>query len=109
MPHLWNDIKKYPSQTGERRKLYYRNWYAKNGRSRSIDYVEIIREWRKNHPEAVKAHKILAAAIKIGKIKKPKNCLNCNELRRLSAHHKTYDKPLEVLWVCSSCHKLLHI
>lgn len=89
-------------------RLYYREWYKKNGRSRNIDYAEAIREWRNNHPEIVKAHNILNYALKKGEIIKSDTCNNCNIKTRLSAHHSDYTKPLEVIWLCSSCHKLIH-
>lgn len=39
-----------------------------------------------------------------GKIIKPSNCENCGEEKRLEAHHKDYEKPLEVEWLCKQCH-----
>lgn len=99
--------KKYPRVIAYNRK-YYREWYAKNGRNRAIDYVEAIIDWQKKHPEAVKAQRLLRYAVKIGKTIKPKSCHNCKQEKRLSAHHNNYSKPLEVLWLCSSCHKLIH-
>ena len=103
-------IKKYRSspKAKERFKEYYRKWYAKNGRDRAIDYIEAIMEWRKNHPEAIKAHSQVRQAINKGIIKKPKNCSKCKRNVRLSAHHRDYSKPLIVSWLCSSCHKLEH-
>lgn len=100
--------KKYRLKHKDRLKEYYRNWYAKNGRSRNIDYIEAIVEWQKKHPEAIKAHRLLNYAVITGKVKKPKNCSECNKRKRLSAHHEDYSKPLIVLWLCSSCHKLKH-
>lgn len=87
---------------------YYREYYLKNGRSRAVDYQEAIIEWRKNHPEALVAHKKLNNALKYGKIKKPKKCSECRQPRRLSAHHDDYSKPLEVVWLCWGCHKIRH-
>lgn len=39
-----------------------------------------------------------------GKIKKPEKCEHCKLNNKLEAHHKDYSKPLEVEWVCKSCH-----
>ena len=93
----------------KKEKAYYRKWYAKNGRNRSVDYQEMIIEWMERYPEKVKARQKLNYAIKEGKIEKPQNCSKCNKITRLSAHHPDYTKPLEVKWLCSSCHKIVHL
>lgn len=87
---------------------YYKNWYARNGRNRSVDYREAIYEWRSNNPLKYKAHKILNKAVRKGDIVKSTRCSNCDSQNRLSGHHEDYNKPLDVLWLCSSCHKLKH-
>ncbi len=89
-------------------KEYYPKWYSRNGRNRAVDYTEAIKEWMKNNPEKVKAHGILNYAVKKGEIEKSKNCSECKIEKRLSAHHEDYSKPLVVIWLCSSCHKLRH-
>lgn len=65
---------------------------------------------RKSHPdENSLAHKLLNEAVKKGKIVKPKLCENCHKKKWLHAHHyKGYDYPLEVVWLCPSCHHAAH-
>jgi|SRR3990167_3312394 len=92
----------------KKEKEYYQQWYETNGRNRAMDYREAIYEWRKNHPEATVAHGKVQRAILTGKIKKADECSQCRKIKRLSAHHDDYSKPLEILWPCSSCHKLKH-
>jgi len=92
----------------KREKEYYKKWYKEYGRNRAIDYVEAIIEWRRNHPDAIKATKALNYALRTGKVIKADRCSICYQQKRLSAHHSDYSKPLEVLWVCSSCHKKIH-
>lgn len=58
----------------KRIREYYRKWYAKNGRSRAMDYAEAIIEWQKNHPEAKRAHGRVKYALKIGTLKRPEKC-----------------------------------
>ena len=99
---------KNPQKKKEHNHKYYKGWYAKYGRNRAIDYHEAINEWKKNHPEAMKARVKLRWQIKIGKIIRPKNCSICKREVKISAHHPDYSKPLKVIWLCSSCHKLLH-
>lgn len=97
-----------PYKNKEDRDKYYRKWYATNGRNRHIDYVEAATEWQNNHPDAMYARRKVAYAVKSGKMIKPIKCSECDRETRLSAHHKDYSKPLEVLWLCGSCHKLKH-
>ena len=92
----------------EKFKKYYRKWYSEHGRDRAVDYAEAVREWEKRNPEKISAHGKVKYALKVGKIIKPKFCMNCQRETRLSGHHRDYTKPLEVLWLCSSCHKLEH-
>ena len=83
----------------EKRREYYRNWYAKNGRSRAIDYVGAANDWRKNNPEKKNTHQQVHYAIKIGKVKKPKYCSSCKRKVKLVGHHEDYTKPLDVRWL----------
>ena len=39
---------------------------------------------------------------------KPKECSICGGEKRIVAHHKDYSRPLDVLWMCNSCHVNLH-
>lgn len=89
-------------------RQYYRQWYAENGRARNEHYQEGILEWQEEHPDRVRACEIISYAVKTGKINKPESCETCHRITRLSAHHKDYSEPLEVVWLCSSCHKLIH-
>ena len=88
---------------------YYRQWYAKNGRNRPADYVEAAEEWTKRHPLARKAIRMVGVAVRTGKMVKPNTCTKCARKTRLCGHHNDYTKPLEVEWLCSSCHKLRHL
>ncbi len=58
-----------------------------------------------------RAHNVLNRAIRSGQIKKPTSCSRCDrptEPHNLHGHHEDYDAPLEVIWFCQWCHKLLH-
>lgn len=87
---------------------WYRDWYAKNGRKRNTNYRVVINKWNKENPEKKKAHEILLKVVMDGKITKPLLCEECGREARLSGHHTDYAKPLEVIFLCSSCHKKRH-
>jgi ribosomal protein S27AE len=50
------------------------------------------------------ARNALNNAIIAGKISRPKLCSDCGKQRPLQAHHKDYSRPLDVRWLCQSCH-----
>ncbi len=52
---------------------------------------------------------LLRYAVKIGKVKKPEACQICDSThKKVQAHHYDYNKPLEVIWCCRSCHATIH-
>lgn len=46
-------------------------------------------------------------AIRKGHIKRG-NCSICGTTKDVEGHHPDYSKPLNVIWVCPSCHSSLH-
>lgn len=65
-----------------------------------------INKNKKNKPKQCKAISILNRAVSSGKIKRGV-CYVC-ENKKTDGHHWDYDKPLSVIWLCKSHHKLLH-
>ena len=66
------------------------------------------KKWRLNNPVSRAAHVILGNAIRKGAIVKPTECSNCGASGRVYGHHEDYSLPLDVIWVCSSCHGEIH-
>ncbi len=60
------------------------------------------------YPERRKARRKLAYAVFVGKIKKPRSCPGCKKRKPVQAHHDDYSKPLDVRWLCTTCHGLEH-
>lgn len=54
-----------------------------------------------------KARRLVQQAILSGDITKSA-CEVCGSKVRIEAHHDDYNKPLEIRWLCASCHKKWH-
>jgi hypothetical protein len=44
-------------------------------------------------------------AVRDGRLDRPNRCSRCNEKGRIEGHHEDYSKPLEVIWLCTLCHR----
>jgi hypothetical protein len=65
------------------------------------------REYGKSSREKKIAQRRVALAIERGDLSR-QPCEECSSVRHVQAHHEDYAKPLEVRWLCASCHGLLH-
>lgn len=88
--------------------------YATSHRISSIKWVilnpekrkEAILKWNNENKEKRMAQGRLNYAVKIGKmIRDP--CINCGN-KKSHGHHLDYARPLDVIWLCSACHKNVH-
>jgi len=67
------------------------------------------KKWIENNKEKRKTHHAVNNAVRDGKLIKPKDCQVCGKIEnRIHGHHENYDNPLDVIWVCSKCHTVLH-
>lgn len=60
-----------------------------------------------NKPK-LNAHQMVMFALKLGILKKPNECTECGSNIKIEGHHEDYSKPLEVIWLCKSCHTKRH-
>jgi hypothetical protein len=65
--------------------------------------------YRDAHPDRNRAVSSLGSAVRRGKVSKPIHCERCGSDRPLQGHHEDYTRPLDVEWLCSSCHVRHHI
>lgn len=111
--------KRYAEDPEFRRRQLEANRAA---RARNIErYREHVRAWQRRNPEVlkriqrenygtpeVKARRLVSQAIKYHGLQKPSNCQRCGkectEWWELHAHHADYSKPLDVEWLCTTCH-----
>ena len=64
-------------------------------------------EEREFYLKKKRAHGKLDRAVKRGEIEKPDRCEKCgkkHEYKEIHGHHHDYDKPLDVEWICRTCH-----
>ena len=97
-------LKQYYLRNREKKKQY-QNQYAKRNREKMRDQRN---QYYRRNPEKNKARNMLNRAVQSGKIHKPLYCSSCDSDKHLEAHHTDYSNPLEVLWLCRSCHRELH-
>lgn len=66
------------------------------------------KRYRANYKEKCYAEGLVNEAIRNGKLKRPEACEVCKTKCKVQAHHPDYSKPLEVMWLCVSCHAKEH-
>lgn len=60
-------------------------------------------------PQAI-ARNLVQHALETGRLERPERCARCGrKMKRLEAHHTDYSRPLEVEWLCVSCHRNHHV
>ena len=63
--------------------------------------------WARQHPLAQAARTAVHAALKSGRlVKQP--CVLCDSRRHVVGHHEDYTRPLDVTWLCTTCHRRHH-
>ena len=99
-------LKKNKDKADGYKRKYTQSKKGKISAKKSFD------KYKKNNLEKIKARWFLNSAVRLGKIIKPKTCSSCGKIKRLQGHHHiNYDKKnyLNVLWLCSTCHKQRHL
>jgi len=94
-----------------KRKEHF-DYYRKYDRDRAKDPARIklakehTAKWRNEDKRRSAAHNAVARAIKAGRlVRKP--CSECGR-EDAYAHHESYDRKLDVNWLCQPCHKKRH-
>lgn len=62
----------------------------------------------RRHAAKVKARSDLNHAVERGDVIRPDACEVCGDPADTEAHHRDYNKPLEVEWLCRDCHDGRH-
>lgn len=62
-------------------------------------------EHRKRNPEKARAWNAVQRAVKSGLLVRPEKCSRCDVECKPEASHDDYDRPLDVEWLCKTCHR----
>lgn len=60
------------------------------------------------NPSRKAAYMAVSLALKAGILTRPDHCSGCgcpDTERRIEAHHADYARPLDVIWLCTKCHR----
>ena len=98
-------MKQYYQKNKEKIK-YQTTLYHRSLAGKITQKIKDIRR-RKKHPEKYQAQQEVLKALRKGiLIKQP--CSICGSTLNIEAHHPDYNKPLNVVWLCRDCHKIIH-
>lgn len=67
-----------------------------------------LKDWRDKFPIKYKAITMVGNALRDLKLFKEK-CEECESEDKVHAHHDDYSKPLNVRWLCPTCHSKWHV
>jgi hypothetical protein len=71
-----------------------------------VKLTEKQRAYRQQHADRYRAHRLVAYAVKTGRLAKGACCICGDEAE---AHHDDYNQPLQVRWLCRRHHVQTHI
>lgn len=99
------DIKKYYQKNKEKVKQSVYKWREENHQKWMDSKYQERKNYRKKYPQRLKATRLVARILK--KMPLGVLCQDCNTLAKVR-HHEDYDKPLEVVYLCTLCHQKRH-
>lgn len=89
----------------ERRRGW--RWQAEERRIRRLPPAQQARALHQRAMDSARAE--IARALRCGRLVRPQACQDCGrEGGRIEGHHLDYARPLEVIWLCRSCHVKCH-
>lgn len=110
----YHQLKKDDPEYRKRRLENNRKYYERNSEKK----LAKNREYYKNHPELrtkyynpkkSRARRKAVYYLQKGIIERKNVCELCKKNdKKLEMHHEDYDKPLQVTFLCRSCHHRLH-
>lgn len=55
-----------------------------------------------------RARRKLDYAVRKGRMVRPSKCPVCGSSKEIQGHHVDYERPLDVEWLCRTCHRWRH-
>lgn len=93
-------------QKREKERVRARKYYSTDKGKQIVK--NIAKKWRQINYSKYYARILVNRAVNARKIIKPKVCSRCINTKYIQGHHPDYSKPLEVIWLCISCHRKEH-
>lgn len=101
------------------RRAYWARSAVRRTRERFEEMVALVHEmWPPEQqpkrrqsvltPERLAVYRAVVRALRRGDLVKPAACGRCWTAGKVHAHHHDYAKPLDVVWLCPSCHGIEH-
>jgi len=97
-------LKKTRDENKEAFSGYFKKYYQENKEKKS----GYDKNRYKTHKKEAAAKDKVKYNISKGVIVRPDRCEECNRECKPDAHHEDYNKPLDVVWLCRSCHVTKH-
>ncbi len=66
------------------------------------------RLWQIRNADKHATHRATYEAVQSGQLVRPPTCSKC-PATDVQAHHEDYSRPLDVVWLCSKCHRHRHV
>lgn len=92
--------RRHRDRLNEQHRLYVNKRYREDPAFR-----EKVKTAAKKSPLVQRAHNAVYNAIKSGRLVRPDRCSGCNKKGAIEAAHVDYSRPLDVVWLCRSCHR----
>ncbi len=108
--HIREYNARYRATHKESIREYKKTYRARRPEVLRLERIRTAKAMRLKYPEKHKARHAVNGAVRSGKLIKPEACERCQKIpMRIEGHHyKGYEFPLEVLWLCISCHRKAH-
>ena len=78
-----------------------------SNKERIAAQTEYTKQWRHKYEQKYKCHTAVGNALRSGLLTKTP-CIRCGDDKHVVGHHEDYSKPLDVWWLCETCHKQRH-
>lgn len=100
------DRKRFNKKYREANRQYFRDAHNKWSKENPDKNIKRRNKYLSTPENRLKANarSNVYYAIKTGKIIRPDNCSKCSTNCKPEADHHDYSKPLDIVWLCKSCH-----